>query len=963
MPTSDRWPQVERIYHQALAREGAERDAFIREACGGDDALRREVESLLAHDAAAPAFLSVPAPELLGPRFLTSTITVGQRLGPYLVTALLGRGGMGDVYRARDETLGRDVAIKILPDVFARDSDRRARFDREARTLAALNHPHIAAIYGVEESSGVRGLILELVQGPTLAERLRDGPIPVTEALSIARQVADALSAAHAKGIVHRDLKPANIAMTDDGVVKVLDFGLAKSVAATSATESTSIGDEGPDRHESATHGVAGTASYMSPEQVCRAPVDERTDTWAFGCVVWAMLTGRSPFAAETLPETIAAILERDVEWHRLPPGVPAAVAALLRHCLERDPAHRLRDIAEAARQIERAIRAAPVDRRRWMVIAAGAVAVLATGAIGLVLMLGREPAGRATVPLTQITSFADSAVAPAISPDGRLLAFIRGEPPFLSWDDIYVKALPDGEAIQVTRDPRPKYGLAFSPDGTEIAYTVANFDGWNTYAVSVRGGSPRLVLRNAAGLNWLDPRRMLFSSIKSGLHMGIVMAREGQAERRELYYPKHQRWMAHYSFPSPDRRHALVVEMDYRPVWERCRLIPLDGSSAGSLVGPNGECSSAGWSPDGRWMYFTARVDREYQLWRARFPDGAPEQLTFGPLEADGVSVASDGSIVTSIGMQQATLWIHDRNGDRQLSAEGDIVSLMGSYTSPSFSPDGTHLYYLRRGASSVLELWRANVASGESESLLPGVGMVEYDVSSDGTRVVFTSQPKGRPSELWIASLDGSAPPRRIASTGENAPYFGPNGEVLFRFSDGTFNYLGRMNADGSGRTRVTSYPIATVHARSPDRRWIVAITPRLDGGPGAGSMAIPVSGGNPVAICPGFCYTIWSPDGKYLYIEVEMPTRAAGGKMVRLPVPAQRGLPALPADGIRSVEQALALAGGQLVEPSRIVPALDPQTWAFLRSTVHRNLFRVSPPGVTDNSPHPAETDDHR
>jgi len=217
---------------------------------------------------------------------------------------------------------------------------------------------------------------------------------------------------------------------------------------------------------------------------------------------------------------------------------------------------------------------------------------------------------------------------------------------------------------------------------------------------------------------------------------------------------------------------------------------------------------------------------------------------------------------------------------------------------------------------------------------------------------------------SQVRRACMAGQDEPERRAGSGVTVDLDSPAMRVdgpaghrqpqadateLFRFSDGTFNYLGRMNADGSGRTRVTSYPIATVQARSPDRRWIVAITPRLDGGPGAGSMAIPTSGGDPVAVCRAFCYTIWSPDGKYLYIEVELPTRASGGKLVRLPVPAETGLPALPSGGLRSVEQALALAGSQLVEPSRIVPSLDAQTYAFLRSTVHRNLFRLSTAGT--------------
>ena len=249
-------------------------------------------------------------------------ILTGRRFGVYEVQASIGAGGMGEVYRARDTTLGRDVAIKILPATFSSDPDRRARFDREARVLAALNHPHIAAIYGVEESGGIRGLVLELVEGDTLAERIAKGPLPIREALTIAQQIADALDAAHEKGIVHRDLKPANIKITADGIVKVLDFGLAKAADADGSnrdlTQSPTVSFGGTRDGV-----ILGTAAYMSPEQARGKVVDKRTDVWAFGCVVYEMLTGHSAFAGDTLSDTIAAILEREPDWSVLPQRRP----------------------------------------------------------------------------------------------------------------------------------------------------------------------------------------------------------------------------------------------------------------------------------------------------------------------------------------------------------------------------------------------------------------------------------------------------------------------------------------------------------------------------------------------------------------------------------------------------------------------------------------------------------------
>ena len=262
----------------------------------------------------------------------------GAPFGLYEVLAPLGAGGMGEVYRARDLKLQREVALKVLPDAVARDADRRARFERESHVLAALNHPHIAAIYGVAEEQGVTALVLELVEGPTLAERLAEGPLPLDETTAVARQIAGALEAAHEAGIVHRDLKPANIKLRPDGSVKVLDFGLAKAIGAQSGiaaerTDSPTVTVEG-----TAEGLILGTAAYMAPEQARGRTLDKRVDIWAFGVVLWEMLTGRPLFRGETLTDTLAAVLTREIDWTQLPGSTPPALVDLLRRCLERDP-------------------------------------------------------------------------------------------------------------------------------------------------------------------------------------------------------------------------------------------------------------------------------------------------------------------------------------------------------------------------------------------------------------------------------------------------------------------------------------------------------------------------------------------------------------------------------------------------------------------------------------------------
>ena len=333
-----------------------ERAAFVAAACGPDEALRHEVEALLAHAQTAERFLESPIGELAAHVLADDhrASLAGLQIGSYQILSLLGTGGMGDVYRARDTRLGRDVAIKVVANVFLSDPERLARFEHEARVLATLNHPHIGAIYGLEEAGGVRGLVLELVEGATLAERLATGPLPIQEALSVARQIAEALEAAHEKGIIHRDLKPANIKITPDGTVKVLDFGLAK-VFAKDGSEYDVSAKPSITIEETREGVIAGTAAYMSPEQARGKAVDKRTDIWAFGCVLYEMLTARPPFRGETVSDTIAGILEREADWSALPAETTVSIRRLLQRCLEKDPKRRLRDIGDARLEIEEA--------------------------------------------------------------------------------------------------------------------------------------------------------------------------------------------------------------------------------------------------------------------------------------------------------------------------------------------------------------------------------------------------------------------------------------------------------------------------------------------------------------------------------------------------------------------------------------------------------------------------------
>src|SRR5215472_13536625 len=286
-------------------------------------------------------------------------VLIGSRLGPYEILSAIGAGGMGEVYRAHDPKLGRDVAIKVLPEPFARDAERMARFQREAKVLASLNHPNIATIYGLEDSDDTHALVMELVEGPTLADRIKAGPIPVDESIRIARQIADALEYAHERGIIHRDLKPANVKVTNDDVVKVLDFGLAKALEGDMASIDISTS---PTISRMATQqGVLlGTAAYMSPEQAKGKSVDRRADIWAFGCVLYEMLTGKVAFPGESVTDTLAAVIRAEPDWSQLPASTPPHVPVLLRRCLQKDPKQRLRDIGDARISLEEVLSGAP---------------------------------------------------------------------------------------------------------------------------------------------------------------------------------------------------------------------------------------------------------------------------------------------------------------------------------------------------------------------------------------------------------------------------------------------------------------------------------------------------------------------------------------------------------------------------------------------------------------------------
>jgi DNA-binding winged helix-turn-helix (wHTH) protein/Tol biopolymer transport system component len=581
----------------------------------------------------------------------------------------------------------------------------------------------------------------------------------------------------------------------------------------------------------------------------------------------------------------------------------------------------------------------------RWLLLAAGGLALCAAIGIATYLSFRAHPA---VAKYTQLTDFTDSATTPALSPDGHILAFIRGDSSFMSSGEIYVKMLPDGEARPLTNDARIKYNLAFSPDGSQIAYTVMEAPIFSTYTISVLGGDSHLLLKNAAGLTWLDPHHFLFSRVRSGLHLGIVTEAVTGGDFRELYFPPHERAMAHYSFVSPDRRSALVVVMNGQGEWSLCQLISLEGTSPPAPVGPDGGCTAAGWSPDGSWMYFIATVDGQSHLWRQRSPNDRPEQITFGPAEEEGLVAEQNGrSVITSIGVHESSIWIHDAAGERSLSSEGEIVA---DLSPPSFAADDKILYYLLRhqNTNAGPELRRLMLDTGKSEAVFPGTSMASYDVSPDGKQVVYTSVGRDGISQLWLAPIDRISPARQLGHSGETTPHFGPRGQILFRLAEGNVNYLEQTNQDGSGRSKVLPYPIIEVQGISPGRKWLMAIASYPEGNSIIPmTVAIPLDGGSPRRICASYCVPVWSSSGRFLFVPVEASSQTTSGRSLAIPVGPGETLPEFPPGGIQPLAEPSVVPGAQSLNRAELVPGKDLSHYAYVNTAVHRNLYRISLP----------------
>jgi serine/threonine-protein kinase len=887
-----------------------ERQAFLMQACGDEIDLRFEVEKLLAHDAASPTFLETPlggvAAAVMQP---PASALSGRRLGAFDVGPLIGAGGMGDVYRAHDTNLHRDVALKILRHVLAVDAERLARFKREAQVLASLTHPNIAAIHGFEEwlpaadsdEPPIRALVLEFIDGPTLADRIARGPIAPDDAWPIARQIADALEAAHEHGIVHRDLKPANIKLRPDGTVKVLDFGLAKvwqpdAMASAEPAMSPTITSASMVQRGV----VLGTPAYVSPEQARGREADKRSDVWAFGAVLYEMLTGRQAFTGDGISETLASVLRQDVDWSALPAATPPAIRRLIARCLDRDVTRRLRDIGEARIVLgdpANALDGASIGERRlvrrrssWRVASLVTLACAMAAAVAGASAWYFKPAP--ALPVTRfpfILPNGQSIALPAnrrlvgLSPDGTQMVYVaNGRLYVRSMAELEARAIQGSERDVAVTDP------TFSPDGRSVAFYAPADQAIKRIAVT--GGVAVTVCRADIpyGIDW-QSNAIVFGQGRKG-----IMRVSPDGGSPEVLVRVKATEEAHGPQLLPDGQHVLFtlasgIDWDR---WDRARVVVQSLKSGERKTVIDGG-TDARYVPTGHLVYMLGPTLFAVPFDVGRLAvTGGPVAMIEGVLRSAGretggaqVTVSNTGSLAYVPGGTSGPEW-----GQVELivtDPQGHVDPLKlppGPYRGgPRASPDGTRITFGTDDGQQAI-VYTYDLSGASPMRRLTFGGRNRFPIwSADGAHIAFQSDREGDVA-IFRQPADGTGTAERLttAAPGEShaAESWSPDGEtLLFDVTQGIDVSLWTLSLS----TRQVK-PFSAVHSSyptgakfSPDGRW-VAYT-RTDEGVARIAIYVepfPATGARYQLFVKESSSTVinsphkvaWSPDGKQLF-----------------------------------------------------------------------------------------------
>jgi Tol biopolymer transport system component len=876
----ERWQQVKKVLAAALEREEDQRGAYLSQACAGDDALRQEVESLLAQEKDTEGFLEVPALEIPS-RMLDqdpSESLCGRQLGSYKVLSLLGAGGMGEVYEAHDSKLGRKVAIKVLPAAFVNDPERLSRFQREARMLAVLNHPNIATIHGLEESGGVHYLVMELVLGETLAERVSAGPLEVDQTLRICGQVAEALEAAHEKGVIHRDLKPANVKVTPEGRVKVLDFGLAKAFA----------GDGGQDLSHAPTlttvgteeGRILGTPAYMSPEQARGKPVDKRTDIWGFGCLLYELLTGRPIFRGETLSDTLAAVLGQEPHWRALPAETPAKVSDLLRRCLQKDPRERLHDIADARIEIEETLTASatvvPIasttgrasgwrHRIPWA-IAFVIGAVLVTTAVWFFHRTpptAQQPVSRfaITLPAGQQLAGLDDGPAVALSPDGTHLAYVVQQG---GSQQLYLRSL-DGFEAKPVPNTEGAVNPFFSPDGQWLGFIA----GGKLKKVSINGGAA-LTLEDAetAGLSWNSHGMVAFTHSQNS---GLLLVSDAGGTSQPL--TRLEKGEVAHRWPEflPDGKEVLFAVGTSVSNWTNAQ-VAVQSVGTGKRRNLIQGGMQPRYAPSGHLVYaqggrlMAVPFDpQRLEVTGAAVPvvDGVLQSPYYGDAQ---YSLSTTGSLVYVPAALQATqrtlVWV-SRNG-----AEQPLAAPARPYRNPALSPDG-----LRVAVQIGLEpqLWLYDFSRETLNPFTFGRNGATAVWTPDGKRIAFLSYKDGPPNLFWQLANGSGGLERLTTSERSQIPRsWSPDGQLLAFTQEGVTTGLDiwvlRLG-DRKAQPFLQTPANESVPQFSPDGHWLAYVSDE-SGRPEIYVQPYPGPGGKYQISTEGGKEPVWNRNGRELF-----------------------------------------------------------------------------------------------